>query len=385
MALQQDLNNLSAEEFKDRYGEATYESMKSRSATEKFGDALDKVKDILGSIIQVFSPIIDLVAFLLDNPIAPWIMTAYIASRLLGGSLNGIGKAFSGIAGLGKKAMTGVADMFSKKAAAAASPGAGGGMMESFSKINTTSLIKGAAAMAIAAAGIFIFAKAIQELEKVKDWGNVAMGLGAFAVSMGLIGAVGQFASAGLEALAVGLNAFGAAMMTGYGAVGLIALAAGAIALGAALNLAAPGIQAFGTVVATVFAGLATLIPVIVDGFVTLISAVVNGIGPLLLLGPALFGIAAGLGAVAMAGITSLPAIGGLLALSVAAPALVALGMGGENKSAGEAKGKSEEGSLAAVEKKLDALIAAVKAGGNVYMDSNKVGRAQVLGSYKSA
>lgn len=313
-------------------------------------------------------------------------MTAYIASRLLGGSLNGIGKAFSGIAGLGKKAMTGVADMFSKKAAAAASPGAGGGMMESFSKINTTSLIKGAAAMAIAAAGIFIFAKAIQELEKVKDWGNVAMGLGAFAVSMGLIGAVGQFASAGLEALAVGLNAFGAAMMTGYGAVGLIALAAGAIALGAALNLAAPGIQAFGTVVATVFAGLATLVGAVADGFVTMLGAVtMENIGPMLLLGPALFGIAAGLAAIAIAGPMAIPSLLAVTGLAAVAGGVATIFGAGESKSAGEARGKSEEGSLAAVEKKLDALIAAVKAGGNVYMDSNKVGRAQVLGSYKSA
>ena len=400
MALQQDLNNLSAEEFKNRYGEATYESMKSRSATEKFGDALDKVKDLLGSIIQVFSPIIDLAALLLDNPIAPWFMAAYVAAKVLGGGINGIGKAFSGMYDLGKKALTGLGNLFKKgslasatsavpaagpTAPAAGGGGAGGGLMKSMSSINTTALLKGAAAMAVAAAGIYVFAKAIQELEKVKDWKNVAIGLGAFAVSMGVIGAVGEFAAVGLEALAVGLNAFGAAMMTGFGAVGLAALTVAAIGLGYALNLAAPGIQAFGTVVTAVFAGIASVIPVIVDGFVTLISAVTNGIGPLLALGPALFGIAAGLGAVAIAGITSLPAIGGLLALSVAAPALVSLGMGGENRSAGEAKGKSEEGSMAALEKKMDTLIAVVKAGGNVYMDSNKVGRAQVLGSYKSA
>jgi hypothetical protein len=60
------------------------------------------------------------------------------------------------------------------------------------------------------------------------------------------------------------------------------------------------------------------------------------------------------------------------------------MGMGGESKSAGEAKGKGEEGSLAAVEAKLAELITAVKAGGNVYMDSNKVGKASVLGTYKS-
>ena len=255
----------------------------------------------------------------------------------------------------------------------------GGGMMESFSKINTTALIKAAAAMAIAAVGIFIFAKAIQELEKVKDWQNVAIGLGAFAVSMGVLAAVGNLAGPGLTALGAALNAFGAAMMTGYGAVGLAALTVAAIGLGYALNLAAPGIEAFGTVITSVFAGIATLIPVIVDGFVTLISSLAGSIGPMLLLGPALFGIAAGLGAVALAGILSLPAIGGLVALSLAAPALVSLGIGGgESKSAGEAKGKADEGSLSAVAAKLDTLIGIAKQGTKVYIDGKVVASANI-------
>ena len=38
-----------------------------------------------------------------------------------------------------------------------------------------------------------------------------------------------------------------------------------------------------------------------------------------------------------------------------------------------------------ALEAKLDRLIAAVTAGGNVYLDGNKVGEAQVLGTYKSS
>ena len=79
-----------------------------------------------------------------------------------------------------------------------------------------------------------------------------------------------------------------------------------------------------------------------------------DNIGPMLLLGPALFGIAAGLGAVALAGLTAIPAIGGLVLLSKAAPGLVSLGMGGETKSAGEAKGKGEKSSL---EEKIDNLV----------------------------
>ena len=261
----------------------------------------------------------------------------------------------------------------------------GGGLMESFSKVNTTALLKGAAAMAVASIGIFIFAKAIQELEKVKDWVNVAIGLGAFAGAMGIIGAVGEFAAAGLTALAAGLEALGGAMLTGVGALGLAALIAGAIGLGFALNLAAPAIEAYGKVFTAVFAGLTTLMTAVADGFVTMMGAVtMESIGPMLLLGPALFGIAAGLGAIALAGPLAIPALLAVTGLAAVAGGVATIFGAGESKSAGEAKGKAEEGSLAGVEAKLDALVAAVKAGGNVYMDSNKVGKAQVLSTSKT-
>ena len=208
-----------------------------------------------------------------------------------------------------------------------------------------------------------------------------------FLVTIALIGTA---AGVGLKGLAAGLKALGKGAGEIIIGIGLLALFNVAlIPLGYALGLAAPAIEAFGKAIKSAFEGIATLIPVIVDGFVTLISSLGGSLGPMLLLGPALFGIAAGLGAIALAGFMAIPAIGGLVILAAVSPALVSLadafGLGGESKSVGEAKGKSEEGSMATVEKKLDELIAAVKAGGNVYMDSNKVGRAQVLGSYKSS
>ncbi len=133
------------------------------------------------------------------------------------------------------------------------------------------------------------------------------------------------------------------------------------------------------------FTGLATLIPVIVDGFVNLISAVAGGIGPLLLLGPALFGIAAGLGAVGAAGLMSLPGIGALAIVSKIAPSIVSAG----GKTAGAAKGKAEEGSMAAVAQKLDVLIELAKKGtvvmldGKVLATSNAQNQKQVLSNQR--
>lgn len=381
--------------------EAEYERV---SVQERIQTSLDKIAQAFAPILEKFViPIVEVLTKLMNLPLVPYFLLAGVAVRSLGLSISGVGKAFGSMFSLGKQALTGLAGLTkggglktalggikdkliggftqgatggaaSTAASTAATGGqAGGGLMESFSKVNTTSLLKGAAAMAVASAGIFIFAKAIQELEKIKDWTNVAIGLGAFAVSMGVLAAVGNVAGPGLTALGAALNSFGAAMMTGFGAVGLLALTGAAIGLGFALNLAAPGIEAFGTVVTTVFAGVASLIPVIVDGFVTLISTITEGIGPMLLLGPALFGIAAGLSALSLAGITAIPAIGGLVMLAAVAPKLASIGIGGENKSAGEAKGKEKEGSMAALEAKFDTLIELVKQGTTINLDGTKI------------
>lgn len=361
------------------------EDMKRISAQENFAKALEK---IAGAV----APILDVIGSILSIPLAPYLLIGIALSGKMLKNFSGIFDSIKGIAGGAKDMASGLGKSVADKGATAAkavpSAPAGGGLVESFSKIDTKALIRGAAAMAIASVGIYVFAKAAQELAKIEDWGNVAIGLGAFAVSMGVLAAVGTVAGPGLTALGAALQSFGMAMITGYGAVGLAALTVSAIGLGYALNLAAPGIQAFGTVVTAVFAGIASLIPIIVDGFVNLISTIVDGIGPMLLLGPALFGIAAGLGALSLVGFTALPAIAGLVTLSAAAPALTTLATavsGASGGSVGESKSKADEGSLAAVEARLSELVAAVKAGGNVYIDSNKVGRAQVLGSYKSA
>ena len=177
-----------------------------------------------------------------------------------------------------------------------------------------------------------------------------------------------------LTGLGQGLAALGKALANGQVLLGLGALTLAIIGVGFALKLAAPGIEAFGTVVTAAFGGLATLITAVADGFVKILGAVtMDNIGPMLLLGPALFGIAAGLSAVSLAGLLALPAIGGLVLLSKAAPALVSLGIGGENKSAGEAKGKEKEGSMAALEAKFDTLIELVKQGTTINLDGTKI------------
>jgi hypothetical protein len=180
-----------------------------------------------------------------------------------------------------------------------------------------------------------------------------------------------------------GLVAFGNAMatMTPLGPVGLVApialglLTSALIPLGYALNLAAPALEAIGTIISSVFSGIATTITAVSNGFVLMFGAVSENIGAFLLMGPALLGIGAGLAMIAMTGLGALPVLAALTGLAVVATPLIALGaslFGG-----GDDGGDSDMG------EKLDKILAAIENGGDVYLDGTKVGEALTLGSYK--
>lgn len=309
------------------------EDMKRLTAMDNFQKAVEK-------IAGAFAPILDVVGSLLNIPFAPYLVLGALAAvkafNLLGFSIGGTLKSLRGIS--------------SASSAASNTLGKGGIL----GNINTTSLLKGAAAILVISAALFVFAKSLQELEQIKNWKEIGIGLGTFGASLAVISVIGAPAAAGLEALGTGFAALGATILTGAGAVGLLALVAAVLALGYALNLAAPGIEAFAKVIDTMS---------------------MDKLAPLFLLGPALYNIAGGLAAVATAGLLALPAIGGLLLLSKAAPALVSVGIGGEQSTAGNAKKRAEEGSLAAVEAKLDALISVVKQGTNIYLDGKQISR----------
>jgi hypothetical protein len=359
------------------------EEMKRVDAQQNFANALNKIAGAL-------APILDLVGDLLSIPLAPYILLGVGALYKFGSGLKGTLTTMGSLARSTK-------DFFSNFNAKKAIMDFFGGLKNKFGDLKDKfKELKGAFGEG--------FAKKAQEkvtggatdklADKAQDklgdkaGGLVDKGLEKSADKAQELGdkvsgaqdkakGVGKGAGAGIKEfltnLGEGLKAFGKAMM-GPGALGLLALVGTVVAVGYALKLAAPGIEAFGKVVTAVFDGLATVISAVADGFVTIMGAVtMDSIGPMLLLGPALFGIASGLGALAFAGIAAIPAIGGLVLLSKAAPALVSLGIGGNNKSAGEAKGKSEEGGMANLEAKFDTLIALVKQGTTINLDGTKI------------
>ena len=162
----------------------------------------------------------------------------------------------------------------------------------------------------------------------------------------------------------------GALTLLGLAAAGLgflfpfIAAGAGAIALlGASLIPAALAFNLLGNTP--------------IDSIISKLTGLAAIAPQLLLVGAGLMGIAAGLGMIAISGIAAIPALAALSAFALVASPLTALG-----GLFGDGEGE-EDNSMAEISAKLDTLISVVSAGGNVYLDGDKVGEAQVLGTYK--
>ena len=279
-------------------------------------------------------------------------------------------------------------------------PGGTGGLMESMKKIKMSDVIKGAAAMLIVAAAVFVFGKAVQEFMNV-SWEAVGM---AVVSMLALVGAVALL---------------GAIMMSGVGALAIIAGAAAMLIVAGAMLVLAVALKIISDAIPN-FMLFIPMLPEMAFGFLTL--APLLPILPFLSLGLILFGAGMGLSAV---GVGLFSAVGGietitslaeamttlvpladgianlgaafismafgvsalalsLLLLTPALPALAvlsALGLtdnlvigGGTTVDAepeSEAEGDDSTERLIA---KLDELISVVSAGGTINLDGKKVG-----------
>lgn len=241
------------------------------------------------------------------------------------------------------------------------------------SKIKTTDLIKGAVALLILAAALFVAAKAFQEFGEV-TWESVAMGLvalaGMAAIAFVLGKMSGQMIQGALAVAILGLAlipfAYALNMMSSVDANGLIASALalvvftaavfglgalmmgpGAIVFGAGiLALIALGgaLMVFGAGLMLVGSGMAAItsaLPAVVEQISAL--STLNFL-PIFGLAAALMALSVALAAVAATGLLALPA---LLALGLVAGGAAAL-MGG-----GEGEGENA---------KMDELIGEIKA-----------------------
>lgn len=363
----------------------TVEQMKQMDIQQKMDTALSKLAQAFAPILDIavvlvdafasmLSPISYVVSLVAGNPIGKAILLAVVAANLLKVSVGGIGSAFGSMYSLGAKALTGLTGLFKKGAAgemlggikekisstkdilvdkfkqgaadrttqaASVAPKktpavpeqAGKGtssLTESIQKIKPAQLLAGAAALVLVAASVYVFAKAAQEFTKV-SWGDMAK------AGVGLIGLVGALA------------AVGAIMMSGVGAVAILAGAAAIVVMAGGLFILGKALQEIGT-------GMNLMTPAL-----TVLDNLGSKAAALATVQASLMGIASGLKEISDAGTGAIPVL----------DKLVNLGSGGG--SIGESKSKAEEGSLAEVGKKLDALIQVVKQGGNIYMDGKHI------------
>ena len=380
-------NKLTTEHLSDAQ-KVTYEAHKNREAQNRIAQSIAKIG-------QAFAPIVEIIANLVANSTAIYgIMGVALLSKVPQllkfsvGFANNFKDAFKSVKGL----VSGIAKM---------ATGGGTGRLKAFfrksqmdgaseaSKLNnkmkpgagkgTSSGLKGLAsglkAMGTGAAKI---ALGIGNLALFAVAGALAIPSLVFLAGISVLGVASRV---GLNALGSGLMSLGSFAATGIPFLGIALIAALGVAMipfGYALGQAAPAIKAFGSVILSVFQGLGVIITAAAEGFTKMFGALNsdNMLG-LLVLGPALLGISAGLAAMSVTGLLAMPTILALTALGSVAEGLSSIF--GEDESSTTSQSSNE---MAGVEKKLDTLISLISEGGDVYIDGAKVGKSlQLAGS----
>lgn len=287
--------------------------------------------------------------------------------------------------------------------------------------------------------GIKSFGKSVtfKDIAKIAAAGAGFLVFTLAAPGLAVVALLGTPAGIGLTALGKGIQAFGKSMQAlgpmglAYAAAGMVILAGGLIAAGYALNLAAPAFEAIGTAIKSAFEGIGTIVVsvgtaiasilkeitlekavalVAVGGGFATLGLGLASLGASLIFGMAGIGVLAGIAAMAdplsTVG-TSLTAIAaGVAALSVAlnsletekleelkglvmttafaAPMVAATGAI-TSMIQGISGGGEQSKSDPAMIEKLDAILAAIKEGGDVYIDGNKAGESLMLAAVKSS
>ena len=194
-----------------------------------------------------------------------------------------------------------------------------GSITQSMSKINMNAVLKGAAALVIVAAAVFVFGKAVQEFMKV-SWSAVGMAV----VSM--------------LALVASVALLGAIMMSGVGAVAILAGAAAMLVIASSVLILGHALQAIGKGFEMMGAGIQTLVPNL-TAVGSSVLGLVAMIVPIGLLSYALLGLSGSI--MVLAGSLAFLGVAGLAAL----PALMGLQMiGGISATIGGLFGGGDEG-----------------------------------------
>jgi hypothetical protein len=299
------------------------------------------MKGIISSTGQVLKNLLGMVA----GPVIKGVQA--ISSSL---SETKLGK---GVSSIKEKLLKGVGGAVKPEVPTTPDAGGSGKFMESISKIKMSEVLKGAAAMLVVAAAVFVFGKAVQEFMKV-EWSAVGM---AVVSMLALVGAVALL---------------GAIMTSGVGTVAILAGAAAMLVVATSVLILGNALQAIGTGFEMLGAGVSVLVPnltMVADA----VSSMVAFIPAIAALSLSLIGLAGALTAVGVAGTVALP---GLLAIQAAGAVAGVVGGviegifgGGEGGATG-----GEGGEMSALLDEIKGLRADLNSGKvAVYLDGKKV------------
>lgn len=263
-----------------------------------------------------------------------------------------------------------------------------GSIMEGTSKIKMSEVLKGAAAMLIVAAAVFVFAKAIQEFAEV-SWSQVGMAVVSMLALVGSIALLGMIMSGGMIAPVL---AGAAAMLIVAASMYVLGKAIQEIGKGAGTDLMAIGVSLLGFGLAVAPLGLLAIPLMLAAGALTImgIGLTAFGIGLRMIpfetlnlvkdtltnvvpLTSGILSLAAGItalaGSLTLLGVAGIAALPGLMALSMVGGISMALGglFGGDEEGGGDE-------SMEALLTEIQGLRADLNAGKvAVYLDGAKV------------
>jgi hypothetical protein len=272
-------------------------------AAGQFNSGLGVMGTSIGGLVkgtgQVLSNLLQMVAGPVIN-----------GMKAIGSSLanSGVGKAVGGIK---DKLLAGVGGGVKPDVPKGPDLSQKGGLMDSMKSIDMNAVLKGAAAMLIVAAAVFVFGKAVQEFMKV-SWTAVGM---AVVSMLALVGAVALL---------------GAIMSSGVGAIAILAGAAAMLIVAASVLVLGIALQAIGTGFQMLSNGLTTLTPNI-TAIGGVLMGLVETIPAIVLLSGALFGLAAALTAVGIAGIIAAPGLMALATVNAIAGGITSILGGGDS------------------------------------------------------
>ena len=393
--------------------EEAAEAIERQSVQDKFNAAMEKLQSIvgnllagpLGSFLDLLSGALNIINYMATPlKIIGGIILGIKAAQLAINASKKIGLGLDMIAAKGYKSSISTAAKSSLQFITGKGKGAAEDKVAETAKKASGAGEKAGAGTGKAGDGIKNTLKGISA--GIQSFGKVSLGdilkvAGSALALVALTPAIpallllqfvnGKAIQSALTGLGNGFKAIGNALSNPKVILGIAVFTLALMGIGKAISFIAPTVEALGTSISNIVTSVASGISSIITSLGDMIVKLGSSLPQLLLLGPALFGISAGLAAMSISGLFALPTIAGLIALGAVAPALASIGIGGGDSKEGKdiesniTSGIDLTPMIAAINEVKTAVDRLYNKDTSINMDGVKVGSTLVKGSYKAA